>query len=381
MYCRNCGNKIEETDLFCSECGKRIKIKKEPLIDYKNLEKKYKNALTSLGVLLIIILVYNFLNNTFFSEEVIIRKYVKAYANNDYMTVLELSDAKKSKFITKENIKEKYGNSNSNIVDIKILTTNKSKEEHTRTVSYIIDDDTNMISLKIKRKGRKFLLFNNYVITSANLVAENIKITVPKDSKLIVDHIELSNQDKKSTKEDKTTYKIDSILKKNVQLSLKLKNKITITDTKSVFNNEEIDYTKLNYTEIDQENNQKITNNIKKSIQDIVVNAIEDKEFNTIKENNIYSETLKNDALFEESYNTLKEKYKAKSATEFEIEDVNINNIKLDEKENITLNVTLQYKYKDKNSKIRETNRRINITLNNDLLINEFYLNNLFYLF
>lgn len=212
-------------------------------------------------------------------------------------------------------------------------------------------------------------------------MAENIKITVPKDSKLTVDHIELSNQDKKVTKKEKTTYQINSILKKNVQLSLTLKNGVTITDTKSVFNNEEIDYTKLNYTEIDRESNQEITGDIKKSIQDIVINAINEKEFNVIKENNIYSENLKNDALFEESYNTLKEKYKTKSATEFEIKEVKINNIKLDEKKNIILNVTLQYKYKDKNSKIRETNRRMNLTLNDDLLIHEFYLNNLFYLF
>lgn len=381
MYCRNCGNKLEEEDLFCPECGRRIKIKKEPLIDYKNLEKKYQKQLIGLAVLLTVILVHNFLNNTFFSEEAIIKKYVKSYANKDYMNIIELSDMKKNRFITNKNIQKKYGDSTHNKVDIKILTTNKNKKEHTRTVSYKTDDYSNIINLKIKRKGHKYLIFNNYVITSANLVAENVRITIPKDSKLIVDHVELSNQDKVSEKKLTTTYKIDSILKKDVTISVKLKNGITITDIKSVFNNEEIDYTKLNYTEIDKKNTQKITSDIKKSIQDIVTNAVEEKEFNTIRESNIYTERLKSDVLFEENYHKLKEKYKNKSVTEFETTKVKINNIKLDKDKNITLNVTIQYKYKDKESKLRETTRRINITLNHNLLIDELYLNNLFYLF
>lgn len=381
MYCRNCGNKLEKEDLFCPECGRRIKIKREPLIDYKNLEKKYKKQLVGLAVLLIIILVYNFLNSTFFSEEAIIRRYVKSYVNKDYMKVIELSDLKKNKFITSENIQKKYGNSNHNIIDIKILTTNKNKKEHTRTVSYKTNNYSNIISLKIKRKGHKFLIFNNYVITSSNLIAENIKITVPKDSKLIVDHIELTKQDKEKEEKSTTTYKIDSILKKDVTISIKLKNGITITDIKSVFNNEEIDYTKLNYTEVDEKNNQKIINVLKKSLQDIVTNAVKGNEFNIIKESNIYTERLKNDTLFEENYNNLKEKYKNKAITEFETTKININNIKLDKEENLALNVTIQYKYKDQEQKTRETTRRINVTLNHDLLIDELYLNNLFYLF
>jgi len=43
--------------------------------------------------------------------------------------------------------------------------------------------------------------------------------------------------------------KIPNILKKNVKIVLQLKNNITVTDTKSLFNNEEIDYSKLNYEE------------------------------------------------------------------------------------------------------------------------------------
>ena len=90
MYCRNCGYKLEEDDFFCPECGRRVKVKKEPLIDFKNLEKKYRKQFIGLSVLLIIVLVYHFLNSTFFSEEAVIRRYVKAYANKDYMTVNEI---------------------------------------------------------------------------------------------------------------------------------------------------------------------------------------------------------------------------------------------------------------------------------------------------
>ena len=381
MYCRNCGYKLEEDDFFCPECGRRVKVKKEPLIDFKNLEKKYRKQFIGLSVLLIIVLVYHFLNSTFFSEEAVIRRYVKAYANKDYMTVIELSGKEKNQFITKQNIQRKYGSSKLGMVDIKILTTNNSRGEHTRTVKYTTDNANSIISLRVKSAGRRFLIFHNYVITSSDLVAENIKITVPKDSKLVIDGVELSDKDKISTKEAMVTYKIDSILKKDVKISLKLNNRMTITDVKSVFTNEEIDYQKLNYSELDSKSDEKIVYHIKEGIQSIVEGAIKGSDFQQVRESSLYSQSLKEDTLFEESYHSLIEKYKSKAVSDFVIGKITINHIKLGENENAVLNVTVHYQYKDRNDKIRETSRRLNLTFDHDLFIHEFYLSNLFSFF
>lgn len=381
MYCRNCGNKLTEKDFYCPECGSKIKSNKTPLIDFQKLEKKYKKQLLGLLLILIVLLSYNFINNHFFSEEAIIKKYVTAYANKDYETVVKLSNITTNKFITKETINNKYGSKENDQVEVTTLTTNKTKKEHTRTVSYTINNSNNIISLKIKKSGHKFLIFNNYVVTSTDIVANNIKIIVPKDCTLIVDEVKLGKKDQLTTKDNLTTYQINNILKKNVKIVLQLKNNITVTDTKSLFNNEEIDYSKLNYEELDKKSKEQVVANIKGGLNNIIKNALASNDLKNISDSNLYTEELKNSSLFEESYNELKEKYQNKEIKNFEITNINIDNIKLEKTENIMFRVTMKYKYQDKNSKEHETSRSVNISLNYDYLINEFYLSNLSYLF
>ena len=382
MYCRNCGTHLDDEDVFCPECGNKIKIiKKEPLINYKNFTQKQKNIFKALISLAVIILVYMTLDNAFFSEEAVIKRYVKAYANSNYNTVINLSKIEKNKFITSSNIKRKYGKETFNIIEIKKITSNTVKNEHTRTVLYTLNNNDITMNLTIKKTGRKLIIFNDYKITSTDLVANNLKITVPNDAQLMVDGVKLTTKDQTKTKDKLTTYKIDSLLKKDVEIKLTLKNGLTLTENKSVFNNEEINYTKLNYSEISGTAQNKLNKILKDNINNIIKNAIIKKDFSEAIDSSLYTDEFKNSEVLKSSYENLVKKYSDKTVTDFNLEKMSINNVEIDDDNNIIINTTITYSYKDENKKAHEKSRVVDQTITNDLLLKELNLTTLSYMF
>ncbi len=382
MYCRNCGTHLDDEDVFCPECGNKIKIiKKEPLINYKNFTQKQKNIFKALISLAVIILVYMTLDNAFFSEEAVIKRYVKAYANSNYNTVINLSKIEKNKFITSSNIKRKYGKETFNIIEIKKITSSTVKNEHTRTVLYTLNNNDITMNLTIKKTGRKLIIFNDYKITSTDLVANNLKITVPNDAQLMVDGVKLTTKDQTKTKDKLTTYKIDSLLKKDVEIKLTLKNGLTLTENKSVFNNEEINYTKLNYSEISGNAQNKLNKILKDNINNIIKNAIIKKDFSEAIDSSLYTDEFKNSEVLKSSYENLVKKYSDKTVTDFNLEKMSINNVEIDDDNNIIINTTITYSYKDENKKAHEKSRVVDQTITNDLLLKELNLTTLSYMF
>lgn len=381
MYCSNCGNLLEKEDIFCANCGEKRINQKEPLIKISSLTKKQKRQFLTFLILIGMILIYMVIDAFFFSEEATIKKYIKAYINNDYETVIDLSDIEQNKFITPNIIKEKYSSKTNKRVDVKILTTTNSKKEHTRTISYQVNNSSNTITLTIKKVGQKYLIFNDYKITSTDLVANNIQITVPKKTTLMIDKVELTKKDQVQTTEEEVTYQIDSLLKKNVKLTIKLENGMMITDTKSLFNNQNLNYSDIYFDTVDSSSKKKLKERIEEGITNIVKGAIDKKEWTDIINNNLYADQLKDSSLFSETYQTLKEKYSTKEIDDFKIIRTNIDTINLIDQEHISVKTTITYSYKDQNGKLHETSRVVKQVYNKDFLIEEFYLTTLSYMF
>ncbi len=380
MYCRNCGRKTEKTDIFCIECGNRLrKDKKIPLVNLKEMPKKYKKGLLSLLTILIIILLYIGVNKYAFSEEAVIKRYIKAYVNNDYQTIISLSGLEEVKFANNNIIKEKYQAKKNQKIIIKSITDNVNKGEHTRTVSYIIDGITKSTNVTIKRNGRKYLLFKDYIITSTDLLAKNVLFIVPKNSQLTVDNIKLDNNFIKENKENLVTYKVSNLLKKNVKISLKLANGLELSDIKSVFNNEEVDYRELNYNFVKNDKSIVLEKNLKNAVKKVIEAALND-EYDKIKDNSLFTSSLFNDPTFIESYNKLKEKYH-NSIKNFDINSLEVKNVKLDNKNNIIISSKIEYSYKNSENKSHQASRLITLSLNDKLLINEIQLISLLYMF
>lgn len=60
---------------------------------------------------------------------------------------------------------------------------------------------------------------------------------------------------------------------------------------------------------------------------------------------------------------------------------MSINNVEIDDDNNIIINTTITYSYKDENKKAHEKSRVVDQTLTNDLLLKELNLTTLSYMF
>ena len=380
MYCRNCGRKAENTDTFCIECGNRLRNdKKTPLINLKEMQKKYKKTLLGLFSILIILILYIGLNNYIFSEKAVIKRYIKAYVNSDYQTIIKLSGIKENEFINKKNINEKYNPKENNRIVIKNITDNVNKEEHVRTISYMVDGITKSTNVTIKSNGHKYLVFKSYIITSTDLIAENVSFIAPKNASIKIDNVELNEKFVKESNNNLVTYNIDSLLKRNTKFSIKLENGLELSDIKSVFNNEEVDYKELNYILLENNKSEDLANILKSSVTRVIESALKD-EYDKIKEEKTFVETIFDDSQFSENYDKIKDKYKD-SIKDFKVNNISIKNVKFDKDNNLITSSKIEYSYKDPEGNSQETSRIVSISLNDKLLVNNIQLNNLLYMF
>lgn len=388
MYCGNCGNKIENENVsFCKKCGTKIiktpkKInepKKHITVNFTSIARK-KSIKVVLAVIVLII-TYIFINNLFFSEDATIKSYVKAYANNDYQKIIKLTNIDKNKFMSKKSLTEKYSDKTNKYVKVDILSTNRSKAEHSRTVTYkTLDSEKNIMNLKIKQVGRRYLIFKKYAITSTDLIAKNVTITAPKDYKITIDNVVLDNKYKIKEKSSVITYKVPLLLKKNVKEEITLSNNITITNIKNVYSNETLTTKNLYNATIDEASNKNIKDKIKNSITLIVNSAILNKDKETIMDKNFFTEKLLSSSTFIDNYMVLKDKCSTKEITSFKIDNIKISSININDNKHLSIKSTISYSYKNNGSK-RSGVRSVIFGFDNDLNIDELYISNLYTLF
>lgn len=381
MYCRNCGNKREEEDIFCTFCGNRVGTeKKRPLIDLKNMPKKTKKALFVLLFLLVLIFIGKSTYNAYLSEEAFIKKYIKAYESGDYEKIIKLSGIENNDFINKKNIKEKYEDKKNKKIIIKNITENSNKKgEYNRTVTYIVDGFKRSNTLTLKQEGQKLYIFKDYIITSNDFIAKDVSFTVPKDTIITIDNVILNEKYIEKKEGDKVTYKVDKLLRKNVKINIELENKITLYDIRSVFTNEEIDYTELNYNIIEKNKNT-VEEKIKEDISTLINNSLQNKDFIELQNTKQFTNEIMENTLFSENYNKIKDKYQGQ-VNNFKIENLELNNIRINKENKITIRVKFDYSYEREEKGKRKNSRVVNITFDNKMKIEDFTTNNLLYMF
>ena len=383
MYCTKCGTKNNDNDKFCIKCGNVLVSKKTNYFDLKKAKKKinkYEKKLKdiynknkrriTIGIGIIILLfLYAIINNLCFSEDVIIKKYIYAYENNDYATVINLSDIDKNEFMSNKSIERKYGSIENNKITIKTITTNNTNSVHNRTVLYEKNGITTSKTLKIEKKLFGNLIFSKYIISSDDLTAYNVKVSIPSDATLYIDDVKIKDKYLDSSNKDENTniYKIPSLLKKDVKITIKLNNGLELSNTKSVYNDEAINYKNLSYNDMDSNNFNKIIKKIKNELTEIITDALNNKD-------------KEDDYEYKSEYDYLKNRLKNSNVTNFNIKKIKLNNVSLSS-DNITLRLSMEYKYKDKNKKDHEKSRSIMVSLDNGLEIDKLYLYNIYYIF
>ena len=383
MYCTKCGTKNNDNDKFCIKCGNILTSKKTNYFDLKKAKKKineyekkskdiYKKNKRSITIgigIIIILFLYAIINNLCFSEDVIIKKYIYAYENNDYATVINLSDIDKNEFMSNKSIERKYGSIENNKITIKTITTNNTNTVHNRTVLYEKNGITTSKTLKIEKKLFGNLIFSKYIISSDDLTAYNVKVSIPSDATLYIDDVKIKDKYLDSSNKDENTniYKIPSLLKKDVKITIKLNNGLELSNTKSVYNDEAINYKNLSYNDMDSNNYNKISKKIKNELTEIITDALNNKD-------------KEDDYEYKSEYDYLKNRLKNSNVTNFNIKKIKLNSISLSS-DNITLRLSMEYNYKDKNKKDHEKSRSIMVSLDNGLEIDKLYLYNIYYIF
>ena len=393
MYCGNCGHKIIEGSTYCDNCGYKLENIKEvhcqssitkENINHKLKELRHNKYTKAIITLLIIAILYNTINFMFFSENRVIKQYVKAYANNDYETLIKLSNIDKNEFVNDKVITDKYGTKTNDYVHINILSQNNSSKEHPRTVEFsTINQDKTIMNLTIKKAGHKFLIFNKYVITSSDLTAQDVNVTTSPDVKVKIDGVSLTDKYKQEETNDKITYQIPFLLKKNVKMEITLNNGVTVTNTKNVYSYEELTTAKLYNATLDNNTNKKINSELKNTLKSIVNSALTNKSIDEVKKDTELTSNISDLTVFEDDYNTLKLKYQNKEVKDFKIDDIKIMQIDIADDNKIDIKVKVSYSYKDKTNRTRSTTRSINASFENDtqFLIDNIYLSNLYTFF
>ena len=283
--------------------------------------------------------------------------------------------------MSKKSLTEKYSDKTNKYVKVDILSTNKSRAEHSRTVAYkTLDSEKNIMNLKIKQVGRRYFIFKKYAITSTDLIAKNVTITAPKDYKIAIDNVVLDNKYKIKEKSSVITYKVPLLLKKNVKEEITLSNNITITNIKNVYSNETLTTKNLYNATIDETSNKNIKDKIKNSITLIVNSAILNKDKETIMDKTFFTEELLSSSTFMDNYMVLKDKYSTKEITSFKIDNIKISSININDNKHLSIKSTISYSYKNNGSK-RSGVRSVIFGFDNDLNIDELYISNLYTLF
>lgn len=394
MYCSNCGSKLGSCDIFCSECGNKRQISMKDKkgrghfsIKKFSLSSNEKKVIIIILIFVIMVFVYSLVNRTMFCEDEIIKRYVRAYARNDYEEIIDLSDINKNEFMSEGIVVEKYGRPTDDKVDVEILSTNSNSGEHTRTVQYSKGSGRkNILNLSVKRAGHKFGIFNNYVITSTNLTAEDISITIPRSVSLKVDGVNMSDKYKSSSADsNNNNYKIKEVLSKNVMLEIILKNDVKITSVRNFFDNESITLNNCYNNSIDADSKEKVIGKVKNAISVIVDGAILGKGYSELDLTSVYSSDLLGSSVFSSSYETLKSKIVQSQPKDFKITSIDINNIYLKNEDvnKLEFNCKVNYSYKNKSDQLQNSSRNVKMILDNGngLKVDEFYLVSLYSLF
>ncbi len=325
MKCKNCGSKIKEQDVYCSECGKSTK---ENFLT-KFGKSIYKNRITIfiiLIVLIFIIFIFNLISYLF-GPEYIAKKYINSLAKNDYNEIYELLDVEESSIVNKEILKEKM--ETINIDAYKLDSINVYGSDALVTFKYEDNREIKYVSVILRNSMvKKYFFFDNWKIVSTK-VATNVNIKVPKNSKVTLDNIDI--QEFKETEEDYDIYKIDEMFAGTYNITIELENGLKVEDEINIESNETYSI-----------NNIDLEEDVKSNLQDQLLNSL-----NTLYSNAINSVEYKSTGLtnLKDEYQNLKSALQNKNykLTNISFSDIDVSKATFDTNLEVTFTLNCDY--------------------------------------
>lgn len=351
MFCGECGTKNEKSAAFCEKCGHKLEVEEEKAQKVVKPRKPMSNnakILTGIVIALAVILfgAYTFIGNSFKPEKVAV-KYFKAYTDKNASALYETLNLKESKFVSKELLEKSLKDAEKIKVDnYKVEKSDKKDSLNTNVkITYVEEGSSkekHMYITLTKKKSKKMLFFDNWSVDGSALVVKDYTISVPKDGKVEVDGVELSNKYKKDSYSNYSdTYSIPSILVGNHELVVELKSGIKLIGTAKIKTGSYGSFSTSNL-DLEEKTKKALEKEIKEKVTLLYNSALEDKSFDDISES--FDEDYRDDISYEysnvksgaTSYNKLKS---------IKINDVDIKSFYTEE-DGIRLTVSMKYDYK-----------------------------------
>ena len=325
MFCGECGKKNEKGAKFCEDCGS--KLQNDAKSDIKEFGSKNKKLIILICALVVAIFgVYKFLIGKY-GPEAIAKDYFLAVMNADADSIYDYLDIKEGEFTSKKIFKKVFNVQKEDLVNYSVSSFEKSSDGLTATahISYTLkgksSSETANINL-VRDKKNKFLIFENWKISDKFMETVNdFEITVPKDSVVKIEGVNLDKKYKTESVKNNESYKIPTMFKGKYNVIVTMKNGLTLEDDVNVTGYRSAN---LNNLKISSKDEKKLEKKLPEIIEKLYQDAIDKKSFEDIKKDYEYdgSDLSK----LENSYNSFMKIISAGGLKSFKVKKVKINN-------------------------------------------------------
>lgn len=217
MFCQECGTKNTDDSIFCANCGVRLerdavnqnqtqKVQPQgyPGAGVQSMPKKIEKWKLIFGVelvMIVLLLILAYKNaGTYFGAGEVAERYFLANANGDWSRAYQMLELDESDFV-KEKDYEKMAAKDS-LPKITTYTVGEIDALSGKELGTTVDiryrskgdsmDSTYTVSLN-KQPGKKFLLFDDWKVSTDDIIAKDVTVRVPQDAKVILDGEKLSD--------------------------------------------------------------------------------------------------------------------------------------------------------------------------------------------
>ena len=197
--CPGCGAKLSGDEVFCAGCGEKVGTEVAPVASPKvPMDPKKKKIITIVVIALVVVALAYMVIDSLTGPEAVAKSFCKSLTSDNASGIFKIIDLPKSDYLTKEKFeslmesdysteiascKVKEKRTKEKVVQYEITLTNEDDDEYTDTIDIV------------KAKGKKFLLFDNWLMDGTMFIREEWGITVPEDAILYVDGKEIKSDD------------------------------------------------------------------------------------------------------------------------------------------------------------------------------------------
>lgn len=365
MFCKECGHKMNENDVFCEECGYQNVTKKE-------FKKPSLKVMIIIGAIVLLVGSFMYLD-TITNSNYVAKSFCKNLKQKNYDKIFKLTNYEKSKFLTKDKYKETI-TSSEEIVSCEIKETTSVDNNNKRFTLNIKNKEGREQTLRLnveKTDKKQLLLFDKWAIKNNDTV-EKWEIRTPLNSKLYVENVEIKN---KTENAKYLTFTVEKLF--NTEYEIKVTNPL-LKEYKG-----EKSPNKYSYTLVSMESSKELTESANDVVTKLYEIALYNKELSElssfvdedyIEKAEILVQNLKNQIDSSVSYITKVSEYKnvvLKNPVASNVEILSKDEVKL----RITYDLNYEYKLED-SEEFKTKTRKYYITIGLKIDNGQFILNN-----